>query len=145
MVGLSRFFCMPMDPTLMVPQHTMCSSLHLPSRMLIACLSVGLLSAGWLCAHNGDAGRAGSDLAQQVIACPVIAGPGQVQTQLADRLVSGGGSASLSIAKIRSGGSVAPRVTFFLASSPRGSTVHPVAMHTAQLPWVLILSICLQV
>jgi hypothetical protein len=129
----------------MIPQYAVCSSLHLLSRMLIACLSVGLLSAGWLCAPNGDADRTGSDPAQQVIACPVIAGPGQVQTQLADRLVSGGGSASLSIAKIRSGGGVAPCVTFFLADSPRWSTVHLAAMHTAQLPWVLILSVCLQV
>ena len=89
---LSRFFCTPMDRILMVPQRTMCCSLHLASRMLIACLSVGLLSGAWLIAHNRDRGLAGSELAHQGTVCPAVAGPGQVQTQLADRLVGGGGS-----------------------------------------------------
>ncbi len=113
--------------------------------MLMACLSVGLLSGEWLIAHHRDSGLTGSELALRGIQCPTIAGPGQAQPQLADRLVGGGGSASLSIAKLRGGGGMATRVAFFLVDSPCGSTVHPVAMHTAQLPWVLILSVCLQV
>ena len=130
----------------MVPSHTMRCSLHMPSRMLIACLSVALLSGGWLIAHNRHRALMGNKLAHhQGIVCPAIAGPGQIPTQLADRLVGGGGSASLSIAKLRGGSGVVTRVTFFLADPPCGSTVHPVAMHTAQFPWVLILSVCLQV
>ncbi len=129
----------------MVPQHTMRYCLHLPSRMLIACLSVGLLSGGGLIVHNRDRGLLGRELAGPGISCPAIAGPGQIPTQLADRLVGGGGSASLSIAKLRGGGGVVTRVTFFLADPPCLLSVHAGAMHVAQLPWVLILSVCLQV
>ncbi len=146
-VGSSQFFCTAMDPTLMVPQHTMCSTSRLPCCKLIlfACLAVGSLSGGWLIAHNRSGGHTASELGQPGSPCPAIAGPGLAQTQVADRLVGGGGSASLSIAKPRSGNGLATRVTSFLADGPRGSTVHSVAMHTAQLPWVLVLSVCLQV
>jgi hypothetical protein len=127
----------------MVPRRTMCYCLHLLSRMLVACLSVWLSSGGWLIVHAGDGGLTGTKLAHHGIVFPAVAGPGHIPAQQADRLVGGGGSALLSIARLRGGG-VVTHVTLFSAHPPCGFCVRPVAMHGAQLPWVLMLSVCLQ-
>jgi hypothetical protein len=129
----------------MVPQPTMFFYLHMQPRMLLVCLSSGLLLVGWLIAQNEDKGVTTGEHAHQGIVCPTFAGPEPIQTQPADRFESGGSSASLSNAMLRGGGSVVARVTVFLTDSVCRSSARPVTIPMAQLPWVLTWSVCLQV
>jgi len=129
----------------MVPQHTMWCSMLLPSRMLLACLSIALVTGAWWIAYGGNRGLPERELVDLGMVRAAITGPGPIPTQLADRSTGGGGSASLAIAKLRGGSGVVARVALSLADSPCLSSVHPAAIPMAHLPWVLILSVCLLV
>jgi hypothetical protein len=126
----------------MAPQHTTWPNWHTRSRRVMIGSLLGVLASTWLVARCSDSVLAPSEWAQRGSVCPVVTGPGQIPVQKADR--SRGGGPSMSLVTVRGSGDKAADMALFPLDPPRASSVSPVAICALQLPWVLLLSVCLQ-
>ena len=115
----------------------------LPSRALLLCvgLLLAVVAGGWPSESRPDAG---TEWASPRGGGPTLEGPERVAVQLADRLARGGGSLSLSLVQPRSGAGATPGAIFLCAFSSFRSAAHCVMAHGPEIPWVLSLSVCLQ-